>query len=144
MPCIYGAWLMITQYNDSYSSPPSDVQNLISNKVALADYYILMQTGQYEYTALIKNPATKEVTKYRIYRSNNNYSSYYYIDESVADFEFNITNEYYVYSNVGYGKHLDLPIYEGVTSHCLMIICCFLMFGVVFKGVLLPCLKRRR
>lgn len=135
---------MISQYTDSYSSPPSDVQNLISNKVALADYYILMQTGQYEYTALVKNPATNETTKYRIYRNTSSYSSYYNIETTTSDFDFNVTNEYYVYSNVGYGKYLDLPVYQGVTSHCLIIICCVLMFGIVFKGVLLPCLKRRR
>ena len=51
---------MIRQYTDSYSSASSDIQNLIANKVALLDQYILMQTGQNEYTALIYNPNTKK------------------------------------------------------------------------------------
>lgn len=138
---------MITQYTDSYSSPSSDIQNLIANKVRLLDQYILMQTGQYEYTALVYNGNTKECTKYTISRSSSSsYNTQYTVTEAEADFEYTVSNEYYVYSNIGYGKALSLPVYDGVISHCLMIICCILMFAVVFKGALFPCIKaiRRR
>lgn len=136
---------MIRQYTESYSSPSSDIQNLIANKVALLDQYILMQTGQYEYTALVYNPNTKDCIKYTISRSSSgSYNNVYTISENAADFEYSISNEYYIYSNVGYGKSLDLPVYDGVISHCLMIICCFLMFAVVFKGALFPCIKAIR
>lgn len=137
---------MITQYTDSYSSISSDIQNLIANKISLLDQYVLMQTGQYEYTALVYNPNTKETVEYTITRSSSgSYSNYYTLSESESsEFSFNVTNEYYIFSNVGYGKSLDLPVYEGVQSHCLMILCCFLMFAVVFKGALFPCIKAIR
>lgn len=136
---------MITQYTESYSSPSSDIQSLIANKVRLLDQYILMQTGQYEYTALVYNGNTKECTQYTISRSSSSsYSNYYTVSESDAEFEYIVSNEYYVYSNVGYGKALSLPVYDGIISHSLTIICCFLMFAVVFKGALFPCIKAIR
>lgn len=136
---------MITQYTESYSSPSSDIQNLVANKIALLDQYILMQTGQYEYTALVYTGNTGKCVQYTISRSStSSYSSYYTVSESESDFEYTVSNEYYVYSNVGYGKSLDLPVYDGVMSHCLMIICCLAMFAVVFKGALFPCIKAIR
>lgn len=136
---------MITQYTESYSSPSSDIQNLVANKIALLDQYILMQTGQYEYTALVYNSNTKECVEYTISRSSSgSYNNYYTVSEAAADFEYTVSNEYYVYSNVGYGKSLDLPVYDGVISHCLMIMCCLAMFAVVFKGALFPCIKAIR
>lgn len=133
---------MITQYTDSYSSPSSDIQNIVANKIALLDEYILMQTGQYEYTALVYRNGLKECKQYTFTRiSTSGYSTYYTVSESEADFEYTVSNEYYVFSNVGYGKSLDLPVYDGVISHCLMIICCTLMFAVVFKGALFSCIK---
>lgn len=136
---------MIRQYTESYSNPSSDIQNLVANKVRLLDQYILMQTGQYEYTALVYNGNTKECKQYTISRSSSSsYNTQYVVSEAAADFEYTVSNEYYVYSNVGYGKALDLPVYEGVISHSLTIICCFLMFAVVFKGALFPCIKAIR
>lgn len=136
---------MISQYTDSYSAPSSDIQNLIANKVSLLDQYILMQTGQYEYTALIYNPNTKKCTEYTITRSSlASYSTYYTVSEASSDFEYTVSNEYYVYSNVGYGRSLDLPVYDGVQSHAIIIICLVLLFAIMFKGVLFPCLRRKR
>lgn len=139
---------MITQYTDSYSNPSIDIQNLIANKVSLLDEYILMQTGQYEYTALVCNTSTGKCTQYIISRSSSSgYSNYYKVNTVVdAAFEYTVTNEYYVYSNVGYGKSLELPAAEGVQSHSLAIICLVLLFAIFFKGVLFKCLdsKRRR
>ena len=137
--------MAISQYTDSYGSISADVQNLISNKISLLDQYILMQTGQNEYTALVKNVASKDVKEYVISRaSNSGYSNYYTITEKSGTFEYSVNNEYYVYSNVGYGKSLDLPVYDGVISYSLCIICCIAMFAVVFKGALFKCLKRRK
>ena len=134
---------MITQYTESYSSPSSDIQNLVANKIALLDQYVLMQTGQNEYTALVYNSNTKETVEYTIARSSSSgYNNLYTVTErEVSEFLFDYTYEYYIYSNVGVGKSLDLPVYEGLQSHCLMIISCMLMFAVVFKGALFPCIK---
>lgn len=136
---------MITQYTDTYGSVSADIQNLIANKIALLDQYVLMQTGQYEYSALVYNPNTKKCIEYTITRSSSSgYSNYYTVSEKESDFDYKITNEYYVYSNIGYGKSLTLPVNEGVQSHSLIIVCCVLLFAIVFKGVLFECLKFRK
>lgn len=136
---------MVTQYTESYGSVSSDIQNLIANKVSLLDQYILMQTGQYEFTALIYNPNTKKCIEYIIRRSSSNsYTNYYTVSEAEADFEYKVLNEYYVFSNIGYGRSLELPVYEGVQSHALIIICIILMFAIIFKGAIFKCLRLKR
>ena len=136
---------MITQYTDSYSSPSADIQNLIANKCSILDRYVLMQTGEYEYTALVYNPCTKKCTQYTISRiTTTGYNNRYKITSKDSTFDYNVTNEYYVYSNDGLGKALNLPVTESVTSFSLLIIACSLMFGIVFKGVLFKCLRRKR
>lgn len=138
---------MITQYTNTsgYSSTDSTIQSIVSNKISLLDQYILMQTGEYEYTALVRNPFTKKTTQYKFTR-NGNYSSAYSLNVSLGEWDYNVTNEVYVFSNMGQGRALDLPVYDGVISHSLIIICCTLLFAIVYKGVLFKCLdsaKRR-
>lgn len=130
----------MTQYTD-YSSVPTTIQNIIANKCQLLDQYILFQTGQYEYTGLIHDPVTEETTAY-IFTRTNNYSQYSVRQESV-DWEYSVSNEYYCYSNVGYGAALDLPVVEGVTAHACAVLVCALMLAIMFKGVLFPCLRKR-
>lgn len=132
---------MITQYSGN-SSISTQIQNLIANKVSLLDQYILMQTGQYEYSALVYNPNTKKCVEYTITRDSNNYNTFYEINEKESNFDYAITNEYYVYSNIGYGSALELPVYQGVISHSLIIIACVLLFGIIFKGALFKCLRK--
>lgn len=137
---------MITQYTNSngYSSTDSTIQAAVSNKIALLDEYIFMQTGEYEYTALVRNPFTKKTTQYRYHRSGNYSSGYTLTVSDGADWEYTVTNEVYVFSNIGKGRALDLPVYDGVISHSLIIICCALLFAIVYKGVLFKCLERLR
>lgn len=138
---------MITQYMNSngYSSVDSATQAVVANKISLLDKYVLMQTGEYEWTALVQNTMTKKTTRYTITRNSTGYSSPYSVRSSEnADFDYNITNEYYVFTNVGQGRALDLPVYEGLQTHALAIMCCVLMFAIVFKGVLFKCLDRLR
>lgn len=137
---------MINQYTNSngYSSTDSTIQAAVSNKIALLDQYILMQTGEYEYTALVRNPFTKKTTQYKFSR-NGNYSSCYTLTTSEGvEWEYTVTNEVYVFSNIGKGRALDLPVYDGVISHSLIIICCAMLFAIVYKGVLFKCLDRLR
>lgn len=134
---------MITQYN-SYGSISSDIQTLIASKISILDKYILMRTGENEYTALVHNPCSKETIQYVISRSNGSYNNewqFHIIND--ADYRFNVSNEYYVYSNEGYGRMLDLPVYDAVTSWCLSIITCTLIFAIAFKGVLFKCLRKK-
>lgn len=135
---------MITQYTNSngYSSTDSTVQATVANKISLLDQYILMQTGEYEYTALVRNPFTKKTTQYKFTRNGNYSSGYSLVTSSEVEWDYKVTNEVYVFSNMGRGRALDLPVYEGVISHSLIIICCAMLFAIVYKGVLFKCLDR--
>ena len=67
---------MITQYTNSsgYSSVDSATQAVVANKISLLDKYVLMQTGEYEWTALVKNTMSKKTTQYIITRNSSGYS----------------------------------------------------------------------
>lgn len=135
---------MIRQYTTSYSSASSDIQNIVANSVSILDQYILMQTGEHEYTALIKNIASKDVEQITVSRiSSSGYNNQYSVSrQNGADFDFSVSNEYYVFSNVGYGKSLNIPAYEGIRTYGLTSITVLLFFMVVFKGALFKCLRR--
>lgn len=130
----------MTQYAD-YGTIPQAVRDLVANKISLLDSYILMQTGQYEYTALINKSGLNICQQIRVYRTGN-YSDYA-VEISEGTWDYNVANEYYCYSNIGYGASLSLPVVEGVTAHATVILACALMLAIVFKGVLFPCLKKR-
>lgn len=134
---------MISQYTE-YGTISADIQNLVANNVSVLDQYILMQTGEYEYTALVKNLASKEVEQITVTRSTTSgYSTRYFVArENGVEFDFNVSNEYYVYSNVGYGKSLEIPAYEGIRTYGIAGITVLLFFMVVFKGALFKCLRR--
>lgn len=121
---------------------PELVQELVANKVALLDAYVLCQTGEREYTALIQNTSTKECRQIKVTCGEEN--NVYTMEESSGTWDYTIVNECYVYSNVGHGAALDLPVLAGVMAHTNMILCCALMFAIVFKGVLFPCLNRKK
>ena len=133
---------MITQYSE-YGSISADIQNLVANNVSLLDHYILMQTGQYEYKALIKNLASKEVEQITFTRNSENYNSRYSVKRTqVQNFDYNVSNEYYVYSNVGVGKSLEIPAYEGARTYGVTALTVLVFFMVVFKGALFKWLKK--
>lgn len=131
----------MTQY-DSYSTIPQAVRDVVANKISLLDFYILMQTGAYEYTALVYKPGLNECRQYTFTRGDN-YSAYH-MTETEGSFEYTVTNEYYCYSNVGYGAALDLPVTELATAHASVILACALMLAIIFKGAIFPCLRRKR
>ena len=133
----------MTQYTD-YGSIPQAVRDLVANKISLLDSYILFQTGEYEYTALVNKPALG-CRRYKVSRvSSSGYGSYVYrMEESAGTWEYTVNNEYYCYSNVGYGAALSLPVVDLSIAHASVIMSCALMLAIVFKGVLFPCLKRR-
>lgn len=127
---------MITQYTTSYSVPSSDIQALVNAQVAPLDRYIIMQTGDYQYTALIQKGVTNEVRQLVISRSTGNYSSPWTVTESAGEFEYKVTCPYYVVSNVGLGRQLDLLCWRGVTAWSLAIIASVLCLWTVFRRLL--------
>lgn len=134
---------MITQHSE-YGSITADIQNLVANSISVLDSYILMQTGQYEWRALIKNQATNEVEEIIVTRSSGGSFGNNYTVRRVdgSEFKYQVNNEYYVYSNVGYGKSLDIPSYEGVRTYGITALTCLVFLMVVFKGGLFKCLRR--
>lgn len=138
---------MITQYTDSYSTPSTQIQNIVANSVSLLDEYVLIQTGQYEYTALIKNLASGDIEQITISRENNsNYNQIYnVVRDTVDSFDYKITNEYYAITNVGKGQALqNIPSHSGILSFAMTGICVLVFFGVIFKGALFKCLKQKK
>lgn len=134
---------MITQYRDNYNSIPSQVVSIVNNKCSLLDKFIIMQTGDREYSALVYNVCSKKGKQYVFSRAYNN--SYYTVSESdISSFDYTVTNEYYVYSNDGIGQTVDLMVYHGATAHAVVIVSLFVMFAVIFKGALFKCLRRKR
>lgn len=134
---------MITQYTDNYSSIPSQVVSIVNNKCSLLDKFIIMQTGDRQYTALIYNVCSKKGKQYVFTRTSN--FNYYTVTESdISSFDYTVTNEYYVYSNDGIGQTVDLMVYHGATAHAVIIVSLLAMFAVIFKGALFKCLRRKR
>ena len=134
---------MITQYTDGYSSIPLQVVSIVNNKCSLLDKFIIMQTGDREYTALVYNVCSKKGKQY-VFSRNNNYSYYTVSERDITNFDYTVTNEYYVYSNDGIGQTVDLMVYHGATAHAVVIVSLFAMFAVIFKGALFKCLRRKR
>lgn len=137
---------MITQYSESYSSPSSDIQNIVANSVSLLDKYVLVQTGDNEYTALIKNMASKEIEQIKVYRmSGTGYNNRYAVErKEVQDFSWSIPYEYYAYSNCGLGKSLNIPAYDGALTYGVTALTVLVFFAVIFKGALFKCLNLKR
>lgn len=131
---------MITQSNNN-STASATVQNIVANKVGLLDSYILFNTGDNEYTALIKDHATKDIEQIRIYRTNNQ-SQWQVESRTATEFEYTVNNEYYAFSNLGIGQPLNCPIYQQTTAYATVIMCCIVLFAVLFKGVLFKWLRR--
>lgn len=134
----------MVQYTDAYSAPSSDVQNVFANKVDVLDKYVLCQTGQYEYTGLVYDRATKKTTQYIFTRSGNtSYSNSWSVSESTVDeFDYTISNEFYCISNVGLGRSLSLPATDLMTSYSVSIICCFCCLLTIFWTVFRRIFKR--
>lgn len=130
----------MTQYTD-YSTVPSQIREIVANKCSLLDSYILFQTGDGQYVALIKDVVTGEVTQV-LFRRGSSYN-HYSVTESVGSWEYTITNEYYCYSNIGYGIALDLPVYDAIQSHAAAVFTVVLMFLIVFRSILFPFRKRK-
>lgn len=134
---------MITQYTESYSSIPSQVVSIVNNKCSLLDKFIIMQTGDREYSALVYNVCSKKGKEY-VFRRPYNYSYYTVSESDISSFDYTVTNEYYVFSNDGIGQSVDLMVYHGATSHGVVIVSLFVMFAVIFKGALFKCLRLKR
>lgn len=128
------------------SSIPSQVVNISNNKVGVLDDYILYCTGEYRYSLLIRSRLPGQTAKlYTFSRYDSSGDRYYNVTfTDNVPFEYNVSNEYYVYSNIGYGQSLTPVCWQGIQTFSLAGITCALFLGIVFKGGLFKCLRRRK
>lgn len=136
---------MDNQYLNS-SSIPSQVINISNNKVGVLDDYILYCTGEYRYSLLTKSRLPGQTAKlYTFSRYGSSGDRYYSV--TVTDnvpFEYNVSNEYYVYSNIGYGQALSPVCWQGIQTFSLAGLACALFLAIVFKGGLFKCLRLKK
>lgn len=130
---------MMQQYS-SYGIIPEEVRSLIASNVSPLDSYVLMQTGENEYTGLIKNNASKNIEQIIIRNTDGVYTV---SRDAGANFEYEVTNEYYVYSNCGVGHALEIPSYGGIQMYAIVGLCCLVFLMVVFKGALFKWLGKK-
>lgn len=130
----------------NFSSIPSQVINISNNKVGVLDDYILYATGEYSYSLLTRSRLPGQTAKlYTFSRSSTSGERYYTVSfTDNVPFDYNVTNEYYVYSNIGYGQALNPVCWQGIQTFSLAGITCALFLGIVFKGGLFKCLRRRK
>lgn len=136
---------MDSQYVNG-SSIPSQVISISNNKVGVLDDYILYCTGDYRYCLLTKSRLPgQNATLYTFSRSSSGSYNYYTVSvDDSATFDYNVINEYYVYSNIGYGQALNPVCYDGLQTFSLVGISCALFLAIVFKGGLFKCLRRKK
>lgn len=136
-----GVDVMVTQYSE-YGTVPSAALNLMYSKISVLDEYLILRTGENQYTAMIRSPATKETTQIVVQRVGTGYTNTWELTEQSSDWGYSVTNEYYVYSNIGLGTMQVLPCHEITQTYCMAGMICVLFLAIMFKGVLFPCLRR--
>lgn len=121
------------QYTSS-NSIPSNVRDTLSSKVRPWNDYIILQTGQGQYTLLEKSLFNDDCRSIVAMRSND--GTYHYTEQE-SEFDFIVTNETVVYSNIGYGSRLDLPVVQEVNTVCIValtiLVFIWVLFGRVFR-----------
>ena len=127
--------------HDEFTEIPEVIREVTANRCRVLDNYVLMQTGENEYTALIMDPVTGKTTQLTF----TEFSEYGFYDlvESEGEWQYTVLNECYTYSNCGFGSALDLPVMEGVMAHAAIVFTVYLMFLVVFRSLLFPFQKRK-
>lgn len=118
----------MTQYtnNGSYSSVPSAASSILTNKISPLDSFIMFQTAENEYTALV-DPFCGDNYKLIVYRSGN-YSSAWNVQKVEAPEEtYTYSNEYYTISNIGVGQRLTVD-YSALIVVVLCVACTFSFF----------------
>lgn len=125
---------MITQYAEP-GTIPTQVLDTFKAKIGILDQYVAFRTAEYEYTLLVCNPFG-DVRCFRASRqSTSGWSNYYVLTELEGqDFRTSISNELYVYSNIGKGQMLPLPAYEGVGALALATLWAAVIITIVFRG----------
>ena len=135
---------MIVQYGEMSTIPTAVVQ-VFTPKIGLLDHYVMMRTGEYEYTMLLKK-ASGDVWEYVATRGTGvGYSNIYTITSQPADeYLYQYSNEYYIISNEGIGTQADLPVYSYVSAVSSAVLVVMLILIVLYKGLLFTIFRRKK
>lgn len=130
---------MIIQYSNNgiYSMPSSTVTNYFKNYIMPTDSYIIMQTGQYTWSCVVDRVVGNDYI-IRVTRPSGS-GSYTVTNTVTTDTTYLVSNDFYVYSNLGIGNKLDID-YSSFICGFLAVLCGVLAFKSIFGG----CLLRRR
>ena len=134
----------MVQYSESSIS--TNWLNIFYSKIGPLDEYIIMQIGDGQYGCLVRRIPSREVIQYTIIRTGSSYGNYYYtISENTnASWSYTVTNELYVYSNIGYGTMSVLPCHEIMVCWGITGTVCLVFLALVFKGALFKCLRPKK
>ena len=136
--------MSMVQYETSSIS--SNWLNVFYSKIGPLDEYVIFQIGEGSYGCLVRRIPSKEVIQYTITRTGTGYGSYSYTlsENRSADWSYTITNELYVYSNIGKGTMQVLPVHEIMVCWAITGAVCLLFLALVFKGAIFKCLRPRK
>lgn len=131
----------MTQYETSSIS--STWLNVFYSKIGPLDEYVIMQVGENSYGCLVRRIPSREVVEYTITRTGSGYGNYYYTLSEVdnASWDYTVSNELYVYSNVGLGTMQVLPVHEFMVCWGITGFVCLVFLALVFKGAVFKCLR---
>lgn len=134
---------MISQYNE-IGTVPSQIQQVFAAKISLLDHYVMMRTGEYEYSMILKKPSG-EVIVYQASRITSGYSNTYEITSyNVDEYRYTYTNEYTLISNESIGTQIDLPVYDYVGAVSQAVFTVLIFFVILYKGLLFTIFRKKR
>ena len=123
----------MTQMSDARSSIATAYLNLFYSKLRPLDEYIICQTDDTEYTMLVRSAVDHDdVMEYVIYREGNTMP--YLLDFYPGEWEYSISNEVYVYSNIGIGTISVLPCHEIMIAWSVIGALCVGALWLLFRG----------
>lgn len=118
---------------------PSGISFFV-NKVGIFDEYVALTSGDNESSCLIgsidEDNMTGTGTIYTVSRTGSAYGSQYYVvsKRDVTNEPIQLTNEYYVYSNVGIGQSYSIPHHSQLSSVAVYIFLACYIFTVFVSG----------
>lgn len=130
-----------TQYsnNGSYSTPSTQIVNIaLNDTLPIGKDYLVMQTGQYTYVAIIGDytgGTFVDVDIVTISRPASN--GVYTVSRTTADsVTYTVSNDYYVYSSIGLGQFVSYPRTDYYMCLAVVITCVFTVLATVMRNLL--------
>lgn len=123
----------MVQKSDVRSTIAQAYLNLFYSKLRPLDEYIIFQTDDTEFKMLVRNMVDHDdVTEYVIYREATNEP--YEFTSYASEWDYEYSNELYVYSNIGVGTISVLPCHTIMIAWSVIAALCCGALWVMFRG----------